>query len=51
MCSPKERKKTGHPGYHIGEGIVKEIEREVGISKWGRACTGTLYKVLEGLEK
>lgn len=35
MWSSKERKKTGHSELHISEGRVKEIERELGISKEG----------------
>lgn len=42
MWSSKERKKTGHPGAHISEGRVEEIERKLGISKW-RVGGGALY--------
>lgn len=35
LWSSKERKKTGQFGHHISEGAVKEIERELSISKWG----------------
>lgn len=47
MWSSKERKKTGHPGAHISEGRVEEIERKLGISKWrvgGGLCMGTLWQ-------
>lgn len=45
MWSSKGRKKTGHPGLPISEGRVKEIERELGISKWqGGLCIGTLWQ-------
>lgn len=50
MWSSKERKKTGHPGAHISEGRVEEIERELGISKWrvgGGLCMGTLRQTSE----
>lgn len=41
MWSSKE-KKTGHAGLPISEDRVKEIERELGISKWGKLCIETL---------